>query len=85
MNDPCTLTILLFGSLADAVGARRLELSLPMPARASDALDALASEHGPIRAARPSLALAINHAYAQPSQLLSPGDTIALIPPVSGG
>jgi molybdopterin synthase catalytic subunit len=29
--------------------------------------------------------MAVNHEYAEPSQPLSPGDELALVPPVSGG
>jgi molybdopterin synthase catalytic subunit len=38
-----------------------------------------------MKSALPSLALAVNQQYASPHTPLSPGDEVALLPPVSGG
>ncbi len=77
--------VLLFASLADAAGEDRLELELADGATAQDALDALAARHPAIAEAQSGLAIAINDAYCSPDRALADGDTLAIIPPVSGG
>ena len=77
--------VLLFAQLAEDIGEDRLTVDLPEGATAGDALAALADAHAPIGRMRENLALAVNERYCSGDQLLSDGDTIALIPPVSGG
>jgi len=77
--------ILLFAQLADAAGAREITLELPDNATVSDAIDALARKMTSIAPLRDPIAIAVNEKYVQPDYELIEGDTIALIPPVSGG
>jgi len=77
--------VLAFAGLAERLGWRETDVDLAEGATAGDALNALAAAHGPIAEARGSIALAVNEAYAPMSRVLEPGDTLALIPPVSGG
>ncbi len=77
--------VLLFANLAEAVGKNRLSLELNGGATVSDALDALADDHPVIGEARTTLAVAVNEQYAANTAELADGDTLALIPPVSGG
>jgi molybdopterin converting factor subunit 1 len=77
--------VLLFAQLAEAVGHDRLAIELPDGATADDVLDALANDHPALRDMRRSLAVAVNERYCDGSRALVDGDTIALIPPVSGG
>ncbi|MHC4274315.1 MAG: molybdopterin converting factor subunit 1 [Planctomycetota bacterium] len=77
--------VLLFAQLAEAVGHDRLTVDLPDGATAADALDVLASDHPALRDMRRTLAVAVNERYCAESRALGDGDTIALIPPVSGG
>ena len=77
--------ILAFAGLAEHLGWREHALDLPEGSTAAVALDTLAAAHPPIADMRSSLALAINEAYAPPMRTLADGDTLALIPPVSGG
>jgi molybdopterin converting factor small subunit len=51
----------------------------------ADALDALSNDHAAIVSLRPTLAVAVNERYCSGATALAEGDTIALIPPVSGG
>ena len=76
------VTVRLFAMLRERAGAGELTLELPDGARVSDALasDALA----PLAEGIP-LVMAVNREYADGSQVLDPGDELALIPPVSGG
>jgi len=70
----------LFAGLRERAGADQLELELPEGARAQDVLDQLESLTAGTRAV-----VAVNREYADPSIVLSGGDELALIPPVSGG
>ena len=79
------VTVLLFAHLAETSGAERLSIDLPAGSTVADALDRLAGTHPSIAAIRPILAVAVNERYAATDQILCDGDTLALIPPVSGG
>lgn len=80
-----SLTVLLFAGLKERAGADSLKLSVPAGTTVAG-LKAL------VRDAAPALApylevtrVAVNKAFAPASQVLGPGDELALIPPVSGG
>ncbi|MCH8345114.1 MAG: molybdopterin converting factor subunit 1 [Planctomycetes bacterium] len=77
--------VLLFAHLAEALAADRLTIELPAGATVADALAKVANDHEAIASVRSTLAVAVNERYCSPSRALSDGDTIALIPPVSGG
>jgi MoaE-MoaD fusion protein len=70
----------LFAALRERAGRDAIELELPDGARVSDALAAVDDLARDL-----PLVLAINREYAGPGDVLSPGDELALIPPVSGG
>jgi len=74
------VTVRLFAMLRERAGASELRLELPDGARVRDALEAL----GAVTDGLP-LVMAVNREYAPEDQELSPGDELALIPPVSGG
>ncbi|MBX6331246.1 MAG: MoaD/ThiS family protein [Gemmatimonadaceae bacterium] len=79
-----TVTALLFASYADALGRSSVSLTLPPGATVSDALDRLRELPGG-SALPPSPLVAINLAFARTNVELSPGDELAVIPPVAGG
>jgi molybdopterin converting factor subunit 1 len=72
--------IRLFAGLRERAGADQVELDLPEQASVRDALDRL----GGITSDVP-VVMAINQEYADENTVLSAGDELALIPPVSGG
>ncbi len=78
-------TVLAFAQLAEKLGTDRVSLELPAGSTVAAALDALATDHAPIAQLRPILAVAVNDCYCNESTMLNDGDTLALIPPVSGG
>lgn len=82
---PMRCRVLLFAGIAEALGAETLTVDADDGATASSVIDQLAAEHAAIAQMRPVLAVAINDAYAPPGTPLHDGDTLALIPPVSGG
>jgi molybdopterin synthase catalytic subunit len=79
------IEVLLFASLRDRAGTDRLRLELGNGARVETALDAVVERLPALRAALPSLRCAVNEEFAAADRRLETGDTLALIPPVSGG
>lgn len=77
-----TVRVRLFAQLRERAGASELELELPEGARVRDAL---AAEPVAALAGGLPLVMAVNREYASEDARLSPGDELALIPPVSGG
>jgi molybdopterin converting factor subunit 1 len=79
-----SVTVLLFASYADALGAPSVSVDLPAEATVADVLAALANRPGAnLLPAAPLVA--VNQRYANASTRVSSGDEIALIPPVAGG
>ncbi|HXD64107.1 MAG TPA: molybdenum cofactor biosynthesis protein MoaE [Solirubrobacteraceae bacterium] len=74
------VTVRLFAGLRERAGCDEVALDLPDGASVADALARL----GDIVRDVP-VVMAVNHEYADDAHGLSPGDELALIPPVSGG
>jgi molybdopterin synthase catalytic subunit len=70
----------LFAQLRERAGKGEVEIELPEGAVVRDAIAAM----GELVAGLP-VVMAVNREYADESMSLSPGDELALIPPVSGG
>ena len=80
------ISVRLFAVLRERAGRSTLELELPDGATVEDALDRLRDEPGLKRPLeRIAVAMAVNREYALPTDELSAGDELALVPPVSGG
>jgi molybdopterin converting factor subunit 1 len=79
-----SVTVLLFASYADALGASSLRMNLEEGSRVSALLDRLRERAG-AQALPPQPLVAVNERYARTDQLLCAGDTVAIIPPVAGG
>lgn len=80
------IKVLYFAALAAAIGVREQDLSLPDSATVADALACLADEHAALAQGRGlAVTAAVNLEYAACDRVLSDGDVLALIPPVSGG
>jgi molybdopterin converting factor subunit 1 len=78
------ITIQLFGITRDITGQHQLELGLEAGLTSESLLRQLCQQY-PALGRLSSLVVAINEEYALPDQLIQPGDTLALIPPVAGG
>jgi molybdopterin converting factor small subunit len=79
-----TVRVLLFGSYADVLGLHALELTIENPATVDGALRHLRSLPGGERLpARPLCAVNLRHVH--PTARLSPGDELAILPPLAGG
>ena len=79
-----TVTVLLFASYADLLGAHQLSLDLSPGATAGDALERVQTFPGADRLPAHPL-MAVNERYARREQVLAEGDQLAIIPPVAGG
>lgn len=79
-----TVTLLLFASYADALGASSLDMHLPGASTVGDLLAAIRSRPGADRLP-PKPLVAVNQAYASLDSVVRDGDEVALIPPVAGG
>jgi molybdopterin converting factor subunit 1 len=75
----------LFASLREAAARSESQLELPEGATAETAWQSLVAELPGLAARRPSLAVAVNRAYAGFDTVLRGDDEVAFIPPVSGG
>ena len=76
------LSVLCFASWGDVFGPR-VEVDLPAGATVGDLLAHLAAR--PEARRLPAPLVAVNRRYAAAEVSISPGDEIAIIPPVAGG
>jgi molybdopterin synthase catalytic subunit len=80
------VNVRLFAMLRERAGSESLEVELHDGATVQDALQAVGGRHGLAELiARMPVVMAVNREYAPEEQVLSEGDELALIPPVSGG
>lgn len=79
------VTVLFFASAREAVGTRSTKI--PAAGRTvEDLLDGLCSTFGDaLRTLLPSCAVWVNRSPAPRTTVLSAGDEVAVLPPVSGG
>ncbi len=77
--------VLLFGAAADRAGTRQIEVPVERGVTLGELWSVLADQHSDLAPMRNTLAFAINGEYARPEDLVTPGDEVALLPPVSGG
>lgn len=76
---------LFFAAARELSGCREAELDVPDACSAGAALDLLLQRHPSLVPLRPSLQVAVNQKYTPLDAVLSDGDVLALIPPISGG
>ena len=77
--------IRLFAVQRELAGAREIRLDLPDGSDVEAAWVALVARHPVLATGRSSLRFARNGDYAEPATVLTDGDEVAMIPPVSGG
>ena len=82
--EPMSVTVLLFASYADALGASSLRVDLPVDSTVADVLARLRARPGAERLP-PSPLVAVNQRYATAASVVRAGDEVAVIPPVAGG
>jgi len=79
------LTIRLFASLKDLVGASTIKIHVPVSASVETLLSTLIQEYPVLEASLNTVIVAVNQKYTDPDQTLYIDDEIMLFPPVSGG
>jgi molybdopterin converting factor subunit 1 len=75
----------LFAGLHDLVGKRDLVLAMPAGATIGQLRDRLGEEYPIVQPFLTTLVCAVDEEYVPPEHVLSEGDDVALIPPISGG
>lgn len=80
-----TLTVKLFAALRDLAGSDVVTVELPDGATVGDLRREIGALLPLARTLLVRSAVAVNHDSAENERVLSPGDEVALIPPVSGG
>ena len=79
------IKVLLFGAAADRAGTREIELPVDEGVTLAEIWPLLARRHPALTPMHDTLAFAINGEYARGDASVSPGDEVAVLPPVSGG
>ncbi len=79
------IKVLLFGAAADRAGTREVELPAEADATLGELWPLLIDRHPALVPMRDTLAFAVNGEYARGDARVSPGDEVAVLPPVSGG
>ena len=79
------IRVLFFGAAADRAGTRETELQVEESATLAEIWPLLAERHPGLAPMRDTLAFAVNGEYARGDAGVSPGDEVAVLPPVSGG
>lgn len=80
-----SVTVLLFASLADRAGTRRVELPTEPEDTVASVRDRLFERYPDLALFAPNLLYALDEEYVRPESPVGEGATLALIPPVSGG
>lgn len=79
------ILLLAFGGTKEILQASELQFPLAAPASVADVLERICHDYPALARQQRTLRLALNGAYAKPGDQVSPGDEVALIPPVAGG
>jgi molybdopterin converting factor subunit 1 len=77
--------VLFFGAAADRAGTRETRLDVRDGATLAEIWPLIVERHADLAPMRDTLAFAVNGEYARAHDAVSPGDEVAVLPPVSGG
>lgn len=79
------LSVFLFAALREGAGRDSIVVELPQAGTVADLRQRIAEALPTLASLLSRSALAVNHQYADETQILNERDEIAVIPPVSGG
>ncbi len=79
------VVVKLFGAVREAVGAKELATEVPEGSRVAGLRERLAADHPIFDDFGERLAVSVNFEIASHDTVLSDGDEVAFLPPVSGG
>ncbi len=85
MSQTITLRVRAFAGLREALNFGERSVSLPAGADVAALVAHLSAAYPAARLPARRFTVAVNRAYAPPDHVLSEGDEVALIPPMSGG
>jgi molybdopterin converting factor subunit 1 len=85
VTETISVDLRYFAAMREALGRSSERLSVPAGTTASAMLDHLVAEQPKLDRMRSIVMVMVNQAYASPDTVLSDGDEVAFIPPVSGG
>jgi molybdopterin synthase catalytic subunit len=77
--------VLFFGQLKEIIGTKEESVELSEGARLEDLFERYGRRFPKFADFRPSIAASVNQEYADARAMLSDGDEVAFLPPVSGG
>jgi len=80
-----TIVVLYFAALRELLGKSEELMELPAALAIHALAKRLAERHPALRPHLGSVRFAINETFVDGHALVSPGDRVALLPPVSGG
>lgn len=80
-----TVRVLYFARIREVLGLDAEEIEMVQGATVGDVLDGLAERYGIVQSMRTAIRAGVNDRYASREDVLSDGDEIALLSPVSGG
>lgn len=80
-----TVRVLLFAALREAAGAREIAVEAPDGVSVAELRDRVGAACPALAPLLRNVAVAVNEVYAESDTRVAAGDTVALIPPVSGG
>lgn len=84
-NEGVIVNVLLFASIAEKAGRRKLVMDLRPGDTVASVRERLFEEYPQLRPFKETLMYALDEEYAREGELVHDGATLALIPPVSGG
>jgi molybdopterin converting factor subunit 1 len=85
MQPTLPFIVLLFAAARDLAGTDTATVSLALGATVAQLRAALARDFPALAKLLAKSAVAVNHDFAEDDRVLTPGDEVAVIPPVSGG
>lgn len=85
MSEEITITLKLFAVYQEVIGLSEQVIVLPAGTTAGGVRDRLIADYPPLSEWKDLTRFGINLQFADASTLLSNGDELVLIPPVSGG
>lgn len=84
-NERMSVTVLLFASIAEKAGTRRVEFPFTAGETVASVRDRLLEQFPQLEPFVPTLLYALDEEYARAGAAVHDGATVAFIPPVSGG
>lgn len=84
-NSSITVTVKLFAAFSEAYGVSELTLEFPLETPVSQVLESSIAQYPQLEQWRSRTRFGINLEFVSPDTILTDGDEVVMIPPVSGG